>query len=365
MQRKFLLFLSFSFLNALQAQAAPCATREVQTCLDEQNYRNFSKLACMPCCNLYFDAEFLWWKAENQGFSYAFNQTVDTITFPNVGNVIRIHPDWDPGFRLGFGWNTSYDSWELLAKWTWYNNHSEKTTQLSNVPAADLGQGLYPMWPAALTVTGGTDLGPYTEVGAHWNLHFNSIDLELGRPFFPTQTLLLRPHFGGRGAWLHQSFANHFRHSINPAHIAEFRFDGKNRYWGVGPRMGFDGEWHLGRGFSLLGKIASSLLYGQTKVENLSQGPSSATGQWEIHHLFNDRFDQLVPNLQMLFGIQWGTSFRCDTLYFGMNASWETNYWWNQFNIPVSFEGYAAPMPTVGNQPLTMEGLTLNFQLDF
>jgi hypothetical protein len=64
-------------------------------------------------------------------------------------------------------------------------------------------------------------------------------------------------------------------------------------------------------------------------------------------------------------GIDWGTCLYCETYYLGINAGWETDIYWNQYNIPSTISGYAAPLPTTGNQAVTMEGLTVNFHLDF
>ena len=45
-------------------------------------------------------------------------------------------------------------------------------------------------------------------------------------------------------------------------------------------------------------------------------------------------FSQLVPNLQIFLGLDWGSCLDCDKYYLGINAGWETNIYWNQFNIP-------------------------------
>lgn len=335
-----------------------------ESCLADDNASYCTIDCCIPCGHFLFAADFLWWRAENHGFSYAFNQTENNTSFPNVGKVLRIPPKWDPGFRVGAGWSFSNGSWELFTNWTWYKNFAHTTKHLDNLPALNVGQGLYPMWPVARTVAEGTDLGPYSNASASWNLHHNAVDVECGKEICVSKRLLIKPNWGVRTAWLNQNFRSHLSDSVIPGQIPEFTFKGKNHYWGAGPRIGALAEWRLSSGLGLIGKAEGALLYGQTHVKNLSRGPSATTGIIETHHLFNEHFGQLVPNLQMMLGIEWGSCMFSDR-FIVISACWEANYYWNQFNIPVSFEGYAAPMPTVGNQPLTMEGLTVNIRVDF
>lgn len=312
--------------------------------------------------NVYFVGDFLWWKAENAGFSYAFNQTSDATTFPNVGEVKQIDADWKPGFQIGMGFNTKYSGWDLFTNWTWYSNIS-KTAQHASVPDSAVGLGFYPVWPVAKTVAGGADLGPYKDLKAQWHLLLNAVDAALSKTVLNTAGLILDLQWGVRGAWLRQKFIVDFTNPIATrvgTSLQSFDFVGKNNYWGVGPLAGLKSRWEMGRGLSLLGKIASAFLYGKNDASNVSTDPIASV----VHHQFTQNFSQLVPCVQMLLGFEWA-SCRSDTFSFEIQAAWETNLWWNQFNVPVSFEGFAAPAPPTGNTPLTTEGITVNFQVGF
>jgi hypothetical protein len=351
------LFFKVFFLTALSAVSSGSvrAAENKQPLESDSCYKD----------EFYVVGEFLWWKAENQGFTIAFNQTVDTTTFPNVGKIVQFDTGWDPGFRIGMGWNDGTTDWDIEASWTWYNNNSKQTNNIE-VAETSTGEGFYPLWPVAETVASGTDLGPYTEVKANWNLVLNAIDLDLSKTAFSQKNFSLNLIWGARGAWLYQTFHNHFFSPIATrvsVAIPDFEFDGKNNYWGIGPRTGIQSEWLIGKGFSFIGKVATALLYGQGEAKNLSKGPDSA-GNVVVHHSFTQSFNQLAPYLQLLLGFKWKTYFR-KRFSFGIQAAWEANYWWNQFNVPVSFERFASPMPSVGNSPLSIEGLNLSLQSDF
>lgn len=304
----------------------------------------------MNCGGFYVSADFLYWRAENHGFSYAHEIEVDPVA-TGVGKVVRVNPSWDPGFRVGAGWNTRYDFWDVFFNYTWYRNTASETRSSDD--------GFIRMMPLSDSLT-----SEFTTVSAKTRFMLNMGDLEVGRLMYLTKSVAIRPYWGARGGTLHQKFSSSATDLISTVDSG-LKFNGKNNYWGVGPRTGVHGEWHINQGFSLLGKVAGALLYGKTKAESQSSTQVIGVTDFVVDRQHTDDFYQLVPNLQMSLGLQWQTCFWCEKMFFKMSASWETNYWWNQFNLPVGIAGFVAPFPTVGNQPLTMEGLTVNFEWDF
>ncbi len=330
-------------------RTSPCPLKD---CIDE-------------CGSLYFLADFLWWRAENHGFSYAYNR-VDEIL--NIGKVVRVNPKWDPGFRLGFGWNTTHDNWDLMANWTWYHNKSKDNLTRGDLAQSLVGetQGFYVMHPVDFFFGG---VGPFLDVAATWNLRLNAIDAEMGRGMWVTKCLGFRPHWGVRAAWLDQKFHDHFRNPANAPFpgfsVDEAKFSAKNNYWGVGPRAGLNAEWHMPCGFSFLGRTSAAVLYGKTRTSYKTERFFDGDTDFTIERQFSDNFWQLAPTLQLLLGMQWDTCFWCETMYYAISVSWETNFWWNQNNVPVVLDGYMTPVPTNSSEPVTMEGLTVNMEWDF
>lgn len=309
----------------------------------------------------------LWWRAENHGFSYALNEkgglefgSDPDGGFPgfDIGNFLRLPAQWHSGFRLGLGWNSNYDRWDLFSQWTSYELHSKDTNRRDDLTPNFLGEiadGYYPQWPL-------TRFTHFETVHASWRLFYNAIDLELGRAYFITSQLSLRPHWGGRGAYIRQTFSEVFEDLITESDRTELlEYTGKNNWWGVGPRIGIQGDWHCGKGVSVIGKTSASLLYGQTKVKVATSDTIVLSNTTEVVTLSRERdvFFELVPTMQLYLGIGWGTSFKRGQTFFGIDVGWEANYWWNQFNLPVD------PLPTVFDQPLTLEGLTVNVHWDF
>ncbi len=309
----------------------------------------------MYCGGFYVSADFLYWRAENHGFSYAYELKTTTPTGLNVGEVRRVNPEWEPAFRVGLGWNTKYDFWDVFLNYTWYRNHAKETK--TSTPAST--PRFIPMWPV---FDSSVVSGQFPTVEASWRLLMNMGDLEVGRLTYLTSSLAIRPLMGVRGGTLHQKFVTQFSGGVSTVND---NFNGKNDYWGIGPRAGLNGEWHLNKGFSLIGNAATALLYGKTNVKTTHETKITGATAFSVEREYTDDFYQLVPNLQLLLGFQWQTCFWCEKMFFKVSTAWETNIWWDQFNLPFAADAFVAPFPTVGNQPLTMEGLTVNFEWDF
>ncbi len=329
----------------------PCCKPPPRCCW-KFNPCNPKKCSDMNCGSCFISADFLYWRAENHGFGYAYEFSTTEPAGLNQGKVVRIQPDWEPAFRVGLGWNIDHDFWDMFLNYTWYRNSAKKTETSS--------LGFIPLWPLSNSTA-----GQFGTVRASSRFMMNMGDLEIGRLTYLTCTVALRPYFGVRGGTIYQRFRSNFTSPLGEETNQEEKFRGRNNYWGVGPRAGFNGEWHFSQRFSLLGKLAGALLYGKTDARSKTSRLAAEATSFVIQPQYTDDFYQLVPNLQLALGFQWQTCFWCEQMFFKISASWEANYWWNQFNLPVGLAGFTAPFPTVGNQPLTMEGLVLNLEWDF
>lgn len=330
---------------------------EEKPCLREK--RNCPAENCPGEHRFSFIGDFLWWRSENHGFSYAFNRQSENS---GTGKILRLRPDWDPGFRIGAGWDTDFDSWDLVLIWTWYRNTANDSRTRSDLfQVGSTNQGFYPQWPVALV---GGSIGSFDQVNVRWRMRFNDLDLVLARTLFLTQSLSIRPGFGARASWIRQKFRNRFVGSLQDT-VSELKFFGKDNYKGIGPFAGMRGEWQMLRGFSILGKIDGALLYGQTRVQNRTDQMPLGSRSFAILNNMTEHFNQLIPNMEILIGIQWGSCFWNHKSHFSIHLSWEASYWWDRFNIPSSLENYGAPLPSIGNQPLTMEGFSTGIEVDF
>lgn len=316
----------------IKVYPAPAACGINDTCLAR---------SCSCAMGGALEADFLYWRAENTGYVFAFDERTVDYKY----SMVRLPAHWAPGLRVGAGWNTNFDKWDVFTDWTWFKDHSSKS-----ISTTTSNHSLLPLWFV--------DQGfPCTRASGGWHVLHNMFDLELGRAFYLTKALSFRTLMGLRGGWIHQKFTAHLINTLTPSYQD---FDGKNNFWGMGPRIGFHSQWHIANShWSLLGKASGTLLLGQTKVHSFFNNTHSSS-----YASVDDHFSQMVPNVQLFLGLDWGSCLSCDKYYLGLNAGWEANYYWNQFNL-ASFLIGNPPLPIVGNNAIEMSGLTFNVHFDF
>ena len=159
--------------------------------------------------NLFLNTEFLWWVAKEDGLYYVQSgytgaQATTPVSFD--GYLHKVKPHFRPGFRIGLRGDMAYDDWDIFLNWTWFQSH-----------ARDHAQGLLlTLWghPQVAAGIGSTQGAVFAH--ALWDLHFNVLDLEMGRSFWVGKHLSLRPFLGIRGAWIDQHLDIHYDYTTTP-----------------------------------------------------------------------------------------------------------------------------------------------------
>jgi len=206
--------------------------------------------------NFFLNTEFLWWVAKEDGLYFAQSgfTNEETIAVPPdgtynfKGRLQKVHPHWRPGFRIGFGGNMSYDEWDIFLNWTWFQSH-----------AGEKKKGhLLALW-AYPDVDEPGNSGRYArKARGDWSLHYNVLDLEMGRAFWVGKYFSLRPFFGARGAWVDQAFK--IKYDLRTSPETDVRLKAKSDFEGGGVRAGFDARFTLLSGWSFYGIAYQSAL---------------------------------------------------------------------------------------------------------
>jgi hypothetical protein len=149
--------------------------------------------------DFFITADFIWWKPNQEGTSVAYPGYSDGTTAASKRNVLGPNFDFEPGFKLGIGTTMKHDTWDLYLNWTWFRSNDVKghanagtQTMWSDLAFSVDGDQMPTLWAASSART-------------RWDMHFNVIDLELGRNFWISKFLTLRPHFGLKTGWIHQN----------------------------------------------------------------------------------------------------------------------------------------------------------------
>ena len=284
-----------------------------------------------PNGHIYFTGEWLYWRTRQEGMEFA---TAKQVKF-----------DFQSGFRVGAGAHLpSFDGWSI------YVNYTRFTPD-----GSDSAHSSYPLF---LSQGSGASGNAVDHADGHWKIQFQNADLQFGKAYYLTETLVFSPFFGLKGAWIDQHA--HFRYEGGYIPVGEtFHTRFKNDFKGAGPLIGTQIDWQLGAGFSFFGDAATSLVIGQF----VNTQKQYQLGGMEVVHLSDD-FHLVSPFLQLAAGLAWDYNFHRDVCHFGLSLGFEAQQWWSQ-NQTEQFTDDVRPTYFRQRGDLSFYGLTLKARIDF
>jgi hypothetical protein len=268
--------------------------------------------------------------------------------------------DWNAGFRVGAGYNFDYDQWDTQFYWTSYQTKAHQSQEVFPEFIAIPGGGvlvtqqLHPEFFAA-------DLaGVFSESAhIHWNLVFNMFDWELGRCYWVSKGLSLRPFIGLKGGWIDQSIHVKYGDLIINSTPTEINANEhvKNNFWGIGPVLGVNTQWKL-RNFgthypSFFGDFSAATLWGTWECSDVYK---DTTHEKVNVHTKNATLGALM--FRGFVGIGWDVAFNKERMHFGTRLGYEMQLWVNQLRVATS-------QLVRLHGDLTLQGVTFNCGLDF
>lgn len=320
------------------------------------------RLACLLTCALYGDsglpnlsirpdaqpktvdifADALYWYT-SETIDWAFTRTIEGNSLESSYKTFVF--DWAPGFRIGLGYNMKHDEWDTQASYTWFQSKASDETNGLVTPA---------FLAARLSL-----LEPFSTGQANLHLHYNMFDWTLGRSFFMSKSLLLRPSIGLRGGWINQKLLSTW---TTPNFLGTpFTFIAtesiKQSFQGGGPTFNTSTKWCLKTLRNHFFYLASDL------------GAGYLWGHWEIRDKFLDSFATAIYIktsernfgsflLRAKLGFGWDANFDHDKSHFELKIGYEIEDWLNQFQIFSDTSGSQ-------NNDLILQGLHLGMRLDF
>lgn len=338
------------------------------------------------------------WQGKIWGLEFAeksyvpTNLGTDSITFDEKLYV----PDfaWSAGGKLDIGYELPYDAWDVNTRYTYYSDRFTSKKKRFNSVTDPSGIGIIPLWFYPFydtTISLIQNPARYASAKANWKFHFNSIDLELGRSFFLSQSLPIRTTIGLKGAWMHHHYHANYENGtvidaslirtdgIYTLQLVNSRFAYGQHSWGLGPRISFESNWPLGWGFSLIGNGGLSLLYNffksttefndtviltQIIFEDLGD-PSDPVVQIPSLHR-KERFHEIDPVLEAQMGFEWGTTYRKNRPFaFHVAITYEWQYWWSQNHVRRNYAPRSPGLTSDARGDLQMHGLTATLRFDF
>lgn len=323
---------------------------------------------------LFLSFDILYWHAKVGGTDYAFSfqpsiiQTGSILLARAQGHTKHNDLDWDWGLKAGFGINLPHDGWDLGVEYTYFASNS--TDASTKAPPSAL-QPLR-LYSTMLAI----------KAKSFFDLDYQNVDINLGKSYFLSQKLFVRPFVSVKSCWLDlDQNITYTASSLNDflfpgtERTAGHDFKSKNssNFWGIGPRIGVNSKWFLGHGFSLFSDIAGSLLYGYFQTHYYEKIPPNNV-QFADGGVIKNRykFHLFVPFVQMYGGLAWQGYVNHDKQYITLRFGYEVQYYWraNQMVYTEDFSNPAGAFNTRAafdnlSEDVMLYGITGEFKLDF
>jgi len=270
-----------------------------------------------PCCpssskSFYVEADFIYWTVFEDGL-----RGLDLIDCANdcdcdgSGDNGRCNGDfdndWNPGFKVGVGLANPCCDWDLFIQYTYY--------QATPHRHHDHGE-FFDFFTGEIV--------ELREAHDRWRLNFNNIDFLFSHEFCLNNCFTLRPQFGLKGAWIQ----NHLDNDRFPNEYPDnFGHRHRQRFWAVGPKVGFTAAASLFDCFNLYGNLGVSTVWGQYQSERhdgLLEEEVGITDNFCVRHC---RY-RVTPVLETSFGVRWDTDL-CGDYGFYVNVAWEQQVWFD------------------------------------
>lgn len=306
--------------------------------------------------NLFITADYLLWKATEQNLNYASNVLDSVSVGANVpkGKIFSVKFNCQSGFRLGLGYNLGHDQWDTSLEWTWFkDNGSGTATSSAHRIFSTIASPVF------------NQLISSEKAKSDLKLHLNLLDWDLGREFYTSKHLTVRPFGGLRTGWVNQNWKTDY---FNPAifqlvSLSKFQVKLKQDFWGIGLRGGLDTEWNLISGLSIYGNGALSLLYGFFKDVRLEESLSNAGVKGRnLYGVNSKRCEQAITELQL--GLRWDQMFSHDRFHVRVQTGWEHMMFFDHNHLFLFLDPFSANLSEYGGN-LSFQGWSSSVRFDF
>lgn len=321
------------------------------------------------CDNIKLDASFLYWKVAGDELDYAYDvtradnvdpdQTIYRKRFHNVSG------DYDPGFKLGLGLDLPCICWDTNLVWTHFDTKNTSHHDSAHRAGSTVNVAIPFLKTSEVTVGAGENVVATGSL----NFKYDVVDLEFGKWICCNNCLLFRPHVGLRAADIREKFhseLDYYATTATTVDLTDYSAHVKNEFKGVGVRAGLDTDLQLCEGWSVIGRSAVSIVWGNTKIKNdfVNFDEIDSQDVARVSHE-TDHYKHSRAFTDLSLGIRYRSCY-C-TCPFSIEAAWEHHYLFNQhrfFASDVLGEndgGYNFKK----NGDVSLQGLTVTLGLEF
>lgn len=296
---------------------------------------------CDPCAKTFsgeLTASYLYWGIQEDQIGFAIEDLdifdfTQTVRPPQSNGKIRNHkPKWNSGFRVeGALYSNCWCNGGIRGEYMHIQTKSHEHACSSVDGRPTLGV------TAINSIPMGNPFLAAKHAHSKWKTDINEYALDFEYRGCIGSCFIFSPYVGVFGASIDQSqhivyndvTLNSFNQ--NPAQIVDLDVKRKNKFWGVGPRLGLATEWKFWRSASLIADGNVALLCGHFDVKNrVDQATAEVLKSFPN---LREKCWRARPMVDGLVGLKWdGQLSSCAGYGFTLSIAYEFQYWWSQWH---------------------------------
>lgn len=309
-------------------------------------------------------------QARITGAIYAHTANGEPFLPDHEAEVLRPDFKMNLGFNGGIGYRYFHDNWSLGLDYTYLKSTADKCLSDCNcdsfyVPDCIWCHDLY-------DITNHIDPSDSDEPPTTcFVITLYDLNLMLERASYTSDKLSVVPAFGIKSTWIeyddstdycsvygyynccasvqNRELPSFISHRIQKCEHADF--------YGIGPQFGLDAKWHITQGFSFFSDFDAALLMGRFKICN------SLYVDGDKRVCINDGFSTVSPFIGLNLGIEYGSSFRNNTLFASARLGYDNSVYFNQYNR-ICYTGICS-LKENQNNTYSLTGIKFTVGLDF
>lgn len=277
------------------------------------------------------------------GTDYAYTDqgrtTTTTDFIPFDGSIKEPESAWAWGINAMLGFNFERDGWDLRLTNSYYDTNETNTIE------AGYGGVIVPsrVVPELVYADGGSyPLVVCAEAQSRLGVAYDLLGIELGRDYFVSSHLALRPNYGLLASWLwNDQKIDYSGDPITALTILQhniYKVHDRSEWFGIGPQFGLGSTWGLGKGFSIFADTKGALMYGRFKTthseEILFANSTAETEDYSLDMSSNSR--RIVPYVQSILGVSYSCFSDDNKNHFLFRLGYNVQFFFNanQFIYP-------------------------------
>ncbi len=266
-------------------------------------------------------------------------------------NMYNLAFNMEPGFKFGIGYEHGHDAWQVNASFEWLRSQGGFSQEVQI--------------PTVLKASYDDESSSYLNGHSTLDIDYFLLDVYLSRGSFISKQYTLEPTAGFKATWLYYDTDTKFTEdqaTSNPLAESQAQsYASKVDFWGVGPMIGLNSNYHMCAGWSIFALSDFSILFGES-VLNYYDGRVTIEllpGETKVA----TTLQVLCPTIRGVLGLQYERYTMCESQHLALRAGFDGRVYFNQY--PVTYRSGATTPAIIENGAFGMVGLLLDLGWSF